>query len=89
VPTSGIVRCHRLIGTALEAFGAVDIVISNASIAFPFAPILELDWPDVSGKLTGELGSAFAICQAAKMTIPKSEAARITAKSSSDWICAW
>ena len=57
--------CARLVDSALDAFGGVDILVSNASISFPVAPVLELDWDEVAAKLTGEMGAAFCICKAA------------------------
>lgn len=47
-----------------QRLGAVDIMVSNANMAFAMKPILQMDWTDLSQKLNDEMKAAFHLTQA-------------------------
>lgn len=53
----------KLVDQTIHAFGKVDILISNANIAFAFKPFMEMSWDEFSNKLNDEMRSAFHLCQ--------------------------
>ena len=53
----------KLVNEAVHAFGKVDILVSNANIAFAFKPFMEMSWNEFSTKLNDELRSTFHLCQ--------------------------
>ncbi len=54
----------RMVARTEKELGPVDILVNNANIDFPMQPFIELSWPDVEAKLTGEIGAMVHCCQA-------------------------
>lgn len=54
----------RMVAAAAKELGTIDILVNNANIDFPIKPFTELAWPDISAKLTGEIGALVHCTQA-------------------------
>ncbi|NTV46541.1 MAG: SDR family NAD(P)-dependent oxidoreductase, partial [Chlorobiales bacterium] len=57
-------QVKSMVALVEKTFGAIDTLVSNASIGFPVKPFTEFSWEDFEAKLTGELKSAFFCCKA-------------------------
>lgn len=57
-------QVKTMVAVAEKTLGAIDTLVSNASIGFPVKPFTEFSWEDFEAKLTGELKSAFFCCKA-------------------------
>jgi 3-oxoacyl-[acyl-carrier protein] reductase len=57
-------QVEAMVATVVDAMGAIDTVVLNASIQFPMVPFLEYSWEAFEAKLTGELRAAFFCCRA-------------------------
>lgn len=57
-------QVRSMVSEVEERLGPVDVLVSNAAIAFPFKPFTEFTWEEFEAKLVGELKSVFACCQA-------------------------
>jgi len=55
---------ERMVAAAAEQLGTIDTLVNNANIDFPIKPFAELSWPDISAKLTGEIGALVNCAQA-------------------------
>ncbi len=53
-----------MVAAAGKQLGAIDILVNNANIDFPIKSFTELSWPEISAKLTGEIGALVHCCQA-------------------------
>ncbi|MBW5448250.1 SDR family oxidoreductase [Cohnella sp. CFH 77786] len=54
----------RMVAQTEAAFGAVDILVSNANMAFAMKPLLQMEWEEFSQKLNDEMKAAFALTHA-------------------------
>jgi 3-oxoacyl-[acyl-carrier protein] reductase len=54
----------RMVERAVETFGAVDILVSNANMAFAMKPLLQMEWAEFAQKLNDEMKAAFSLTQA-------------------------
>ncbi|WP_281887385.1 3-oxoacyl-ACP reductase [Paenibacillus sp. YYML68] len=60
---------ERMVGTAADEFGTIDVLVNNALRPYSFDPkqrktAWELEWSDYSSQLEGSLGGAFLTCKA-------------------------
>jgi len=54
----------KMVATAEQELGKIDILVNNANINFPMQPFAEMAWPDIEAKLSGEIGAMVHCCQA-------------------------
>jgi len=53
-----------MVGEIEDEFGGIDALVNNARIGYEKQPLLEMDWEQFEGKLTGELKAAFNVTRA-------------------------
>lgn len=68
---------RSLVAAAQEAFGRLDILVSNAGPLFRPIPLLEMSWDDFGGLLNADLASAFNATQAVLPTMIENGFGRI------------
>ena len=54
----------KMVESALQEFGKIDILVNNASINFPIRPFTELTWEQVEAKIMGEMKALYNCSQA-------------------------
>jgi len=54
----------RMVDSAIQRFGRIDILVNNANINFPIQPFIELSWESIESKITGEMKSLYNCSQA-------------------------
>ncbi|MGE5701248.1 MAG: SDR family oxidoreductase [Clostridia bacterium] len=57
-------QVHRMVLQAEQTFGGIDILVSNANMAFVMKPLLQMKWNEFSQKLNDEMKAAFVLTQA-------------------------
>jgi 3-oxoacyl-[acyl-carrier protein] reductase len=72
----------RLVDQALQAFGHIDILVSNANIHFAIKPFADLTWDEFAQKLNDELKAAFEVTKAVMPVMVKQNYGRIVYVSS-------
>jgi 3-oxoacyl-[acyl-carrier protein] reductase len=72
----------RMVEAAAKQLGTIDILVNNANIDFPIKSFAELSWPDISAKLTGEIGALVHCCQAVLPGMMESKGGKIILISS-------
>lgn len=54
----------KMVDSAIQRFGGIDILVNNANINFPIRPFIELSWESIESKITGEMKSLYNCSQA-------------------------
>jgi len=73
---------NEMVAAAEKELGPIDILVNNANIDFPMQPFVELAWPDIEAKLTGEIGALVHCCQAVLPGMLKKQSGKIILISS-------
>jgi 3-oxoacyl-[acyl-carrier protein] reductase len=53
-----------MVGSTLEEFGKIDVLVNNANIHFAIKPFVELTWDEIEAKIMGEIRSLYNCSQA-------------------------
>ncbi|TDD91351.1 SDR family oxidoreductase [Actinomadura rubrisoli] len=70
-PLQADVRDPSQVAGLVAECGPVDVLVCNANVAPPFAPLREMSWETFIGKVDGELAAAFHITQAVLADMPE------------------
>jgi 3-oxoacyl-[acyl-carrier protein] reductase len=70
-------QVERMVAEAVNTFGSVDALASNAAMSFSQKPIRELTWDEVSQKLNDDVKAAFNVTKAVTPLMVKNGYGRI------------
>lgn len=76
-------QVQQMVSQVEGTLGTVDILVSNANMAFVMKPFLQMGWNDFSQKLNDEMKAAFALTQAVVPAMTERKYGRLIYISSS------
>ncbi len=57
-------QVDAMVGSILQTYGKIDVLVNNANISFPVKPFTELTWNDIESKILGEMRALYQCSQA-------------------------
>jgi len=70
-------QVSRLVASVMNAYGRLDILVSNAAMRSRFAPFEQMSWEAFSQRVTDELQAAFRITQAVLPVMTRQQYGRL------------